>query len=178
MFIFNLKINGNKLFKIVIFILILISLVITSMICYDILLKPNYDSSKSYNNICKINESNYTNVLKEVHDNIDKYIDKQIDFVGYVYRDIDFNQNQFVLARDMVVSSDFKTVVVGFLCEEKSIKEYEDGCWIHIQGKIAKGNYHGEMPVIKINKIEKTKKPQEEYVYPPDDSFVVTSNII
>ena len=78
----------------------------------------------------------------------------------------------------MVVSSNFKTVVISFLCEEKSIKEYEDGCWIHIQGKITKGNYHGEMPIVKINRIKKTKKPLEEYVYPPDDSFVVTSNII
>ena len=28
----------------------------------------------------------------------------------------DFNNEQFVLARDMIVSSDFQTVVVGFLC--------------------------------------------------------------
>ena len=47
-----------------------------------------------------------------------------------------------------------------------------------INGEIIKGYYHNEIPVIDINKIEKTTKPEEEYVYPPDDTYIPTSVIL
>lgn len=78
----------------------------------------------------------------------------------------------------MIVSSDYQAVVVGFLCELSNAKEYKDGSWIEVEGKIEKGNYHGEIPVIRIEKIKETKAPSDEYVYPPDDTYVPTFNSI
>lgn len=121
--------------------------------------------------------SNYTNVLKTVHDNIDNYVGQKIKFSGYVYRMFDFKESQFVLARDMVISSDFQTVVVGFLCESTEIASYQDNSWVEIEGTIIKSNYHGDMPIIQVEKLHSIEKPSDEYVYPPDDSFVATSTI-
>ena len=42
------------------------------------------------------------------------------------------------------------------------------------KGKITKGNYHGDMPIVKITKIEETSKPNDEYVYPPSDTYIPT----
>ena len=180
MFIFNLKVNGNKLGKIFLGILFFLIIIITIIVCYRIIgnnfFKTN-DNIKS-KEIQELSVSNYANVLKEIHDNMDDYIGQKIKFSGYVHRMVDFNQNQFVLARDMIISSDFQTVVVGFLCECDKIKEYEDCTWVEIEGLITKGNYHGKMPIVKIEKIEKIDKPSDEYVYPPDDSFVPTSSIL
>lgn len=121
---------------------------------------------------------NYTNILKSVHDNPDEYIGQKIKFSGYVYRIIDFTEKDFVLARNMVVSSDFQTVVVGFLCNYEKAKDFEDGAWIEITGTIKKGIYHGEMPVIDIDNIQKIEKPSDEYVYPPDDHYIPTSSFM
>jgi uncharacterized membrane protein YcgQ (UPF0703/DUF1980 family) len=44
-----------------------------------------------------------------------------------------------------------------------------------LHGKIVKGNYHGEIPVIQVTKIETIEKPSDEYVYPPDDYYIPTS---
>ena len=41
--------------------------------------------------------------------------------VGYVFRANDFKENQFVLARDMIISSNLQTLVVGFLCETNEL---------------------------------------------------------
>ncbi len=179
MFICNLKVNGNKLGKIFLGILFAIIIIITIIVIYRIL-GNNFFKTNDDINFSKVQELtviNYTNVLQTVHNNIDEYVGQQIKFSGYVYRMTDFNQNQFVLARDMVISSDFQTVVVGFLCEYEDIKKYEDCTWIEIEGKITKGNYHGDMPIIKIEKIQEIDKPSDEYVYPPDESFVPTINI-
>ena len=78
----------------------------------------------------------------------------------------------------MVISSDLQTVVVGFLCEYETAKQYEDKCWVEVEGTIKKGNYHGEVAILEIEKMNKIEKPSEEYVYPPDDSFVSTSTVL
>ena len=86
--------------------------------------------------------------------------------------------NQFVLARDMIVSSNSQSVVVGFLCEYDNAKDFADNSWVQVTGEIFKGDYHGDMPIIKITNIERTEKPSEEYVYPPDDSYIPTAGIL
>lgn len=121
---------------------------------------------------------NYTNVLQKVHNNIDDYVGQKIKFSGYVYRLYDFSNEQFVLARNMIVSSDFQTVVVGFLCHSKIASNFADNTWVEIEGTITKGEYYGDMPIIEIEKINQIETPVEEYVYPPDDSFVTTSTVV
>lgn len=180
MFICNLKVNGSRLGKIFLGILFAIIIIITIIVIYRILGNNFFKTNDNISSpeVQELTTANYTNVLQTVHNNIDEYIGLQIKFSGYIYRMIDFNQNQFVLARDMVISSDFQTVVVGFLCECEDIKQYEDCTWIEIEGKITKGCYHGDMPIVKVEKIQRIDKPSDEYVYPPDESFVPTMSIL
>lgn len=178
MLIFNIKINGSKIFKIFISI---ISIIIISIVIYSIIKVVNLAKSDTCTNnpneISSISSNNYTNILKNVHDDLDNYLGKKINFTGYVYRSYDFNENEFVLARDMVVSSDFQTVVVGFLCESDKIKNFEDGTWVNLTGEITKGEYHGEIPLVKIKEIEEISDPDQSLVYPPDDDYLKTDDI-
>ena len=55
----------------------------------------------------------------------------------------------------------------------------KDGIWIEIEGTITKGNYQGkDMPILEINNLKEIEKPNNEYVYPPDDTFIPTSAIL
>ena len=180
MFIYNLKLNGSKFFKII-FGLILTILIIILFIAIFRIFSTAKDLNKSTcisNDVSTISSSNYTNILKTVHDNIDNYIDVKIKFTGYIYRIYDFNENQFVLARDMIVSSDFKTVVVGFLCEYKYAKNFDDNTWVELTGTIKKGDYHGDMPIVHVTQINEIKKTSEEYVYPPSEDYIPTNGIL
>ena len=78
----------------------------------------------------------------------------------------------------MIISSDFQTVVVGFLCQTNLAKNFTDNSWVEIEGEITKGDYHGEIPVIKITNIKQVNKPNDEYVYPPNETYVPTSTIL
>ena len=182
MFVCNLNLNSNKIMKTILIILLIIVLLICTVIAYNIFGKNNFsvknDNCLVPGNVCEIDSKNYTNVLNEVHNNIDSYIGKKIKFSGYVYRVYDFSLDQFVLARNMVISSDFQTVVVGFLCSSKSSKDFADNTWVEIEGTITKGVYHEEIPIIQITRINEIEKPQDEYVYPPDNAFIPTSSII
>ncbi len=180
MFIYNFKVDGNKLGKTILVILFILIIIITIIVGYRILGNNFFKTNDSINkkDIYQITTNNYTNILKTVHDNIDNYVGQKICFSGYVYRLIDFTEKQFVLGRDMIISSDFQTVVVGFLCEYDNAISFENNTWVEIEATITKGDYHGEIPILKIEKINKIDKPSDEYVYPPDDSFVATSTIL
>lgn len=180
MFIFNFKVNGNRTAKIFMGILCVIVLILTVFICYKVIFNNFFKTNDDYlsDTTFELNSQNYANVLQNVHNNIDKYVGQKIKFTGYMFRMYDFNKEQFVLARDMIVSSDFQTVVVGFLCHSNIAKNFDDGTWVEIEGTITKGEYYGVMPVIEVENIKSVSVPNDEYVYPPDDSFVTTSTVL
>lgn len=180
MFIYNFKVNGSKLFKYFFITVIILIICILGIVIFRIFSGANNSRSSCLpqNKVSEISAKNYTNILKAVHEDIDSYIGLKINFTGYVYRVSDLNSNQFVLARDMLISSNSQCVVVGFLCEYENTKDYIDEDWINITGEITKGDYHGDMPIIKITEIKKVDKPSEEYVFPPDESYIPTSGIL
>ena len=180
MFVCNMKLNSKVVFKIIFVILCCVILIMCGIGVYKVFFRENVKINDNINEkgINVISSSNFTNVLKTVHSNLDEYVGTRIIFTGFVYRLYDFSPEQFVLAREMIVSTDYQAVVVGFLCHLNGAEKYKDGCWIEIEGTITKGDYHGEIPVIEIESIHETQIPNEEYVYPPDESYVVTSKIL
>ena len=143
---------------------------------YNASIKVNDDIKQ--NEISELTNKNYSTILKTVHENIDTYVGQKIKFSGFVYRVYDLDKEQFVLARNMIISSDFQTVVVGFLCHYKDAINFKDNTWVEIEGTITKGTYHEDMPILEITSIKKIDKPNDEYVYPPDEDYIPTSVII
>lgn len=180
MFIYNFKVNGSVLFKVMLAIIIIIVLILCGVIAYKI-----YSASIKVNDnlrtdgITELTNKNYTTILQSVHDNVDIYVGREIKYSGFVYRVYDLDKEQFVLGRNMIISSDLQTVVVGFLSHYKDAITLKDYTWVEIEGKITKGIYHNEdMPILEITNIKQINKPDDEYVYPPNDDYIPTSTIL
>ena len=182
MFIYNFKVNGSKIFKY--FFTGIVLLIIAILIFVSVKLFIGAKNNKSISScmpqsdVCAISAKNYTNVLKAVHEDIDTYVGIKINFTGYVYRVLDLTDTQFILARDMIISSDFQYVIVGFLCEYENAQDFANETWVELTGEITKGNYHGDMPIINVIEMKTVDKPNEEYVYPPDDTYIPTDGIL
>ena len=179
MFVKNFKLNSKMIFKII-FVILFILIFIMCIFGVAKMLRSKEQTTNPSNNVSKGNINvlttrNYTNVLKTVHSDLDTYVGKKIQFTGFVYRLYDFSNEQFVLGRQMIVSSDMQAVVVGFLCHLNGADKYKDGCWVEIEGTITKGDYHGAIPVIEIEAIKEVKTPSDEYVYPPEETYIPTS---
>lgn len=117
------------------------------------------------NTIIMTNE-NFTKILKECHDNPYKYEGKKIKTSGYIFRIKDFEDTQFVIARDMWINES-DSHVVGFLCELSDSSSFKDNDWVSAEGILYTGNYFGPMPILKIEKINKIEKPESQFVLPP-----------
>ena len=175
MFVCNLKLSRKLIFKIFFVLIFIVVIVVAGISAYKIFNYQTVNDNLKLPEISNVSSDNYTNVLKSVHDNLDEYIGQKINFTGYVYRVYDFTETQFVLARNMVISSDKQTLVVGFLCNYSKANEFSDNTWVNIIGKITKGDYHGDIPIIEITSMKQCDKPADEYVYPPDDTYIPTS---
>lgn len=187
MFICNFKLNKKKITKFLIIIFALIALILLAISSSKIF--EEIKKAISTEEITKISDSiptpeiaeltseNYTNILKQVHENLDTYIGQKVSFTGYIYRVSDLKENEFILARDMIINSKNQTVVVGFLCSYENAKDYPNDTWVKITGTIQKGYYYGDIPILNITKIEETSIPYNPLVNTPSDSYVPTSII-
>ena len=173
MFVCNLKINKKK-FVFLFTSLILILAILLMFLAFNKIFFNIPQSAISESNILTITSDNYTGFLKDCHESIDKYIGETIQITGYVYRMPDFNENQFVIARTMLINSNNKAVVVGLLSESNKIENFNNSTWVTCTGTIKKGNYNGDMPVLEVISIQASEIPEDEFVYSPN----VSSNVL
>lgn len=178
MFIYNIKMNGSVLFKIILSIIVCIVVILCGVIGFRIFKESKQIDPTQMKEVHVLTNKNYATVLDTVHNDISSYVGQKIQFSGFVYRVYDLDREQFVLGRNMIISSDFQTVVVGFLCHYKDAISFADSTWVELEGTITKGEYHGDMPIIEVTSIKKIDKPNDEYVYPPDENFIPTSAIL
>ena len=172
MFIYNLKMNKKALCRGFIAICLLIILCTILYSFYIIFIKKNPTCDAKQNEIIELNETNYTNILKSANEDVDSYVGSKVKITGYVYRLIDFDKTQFVVARDMKFEKSSQSLVVGFLCESKDASKYSDGTWVEIVGKIKKGRFNSELAVLDVISIKETTKPVNLYVNPPDNTYI------
>ena len=95
MFLYNFKVNSNKLVKCVFIILFIIVLVIFSIGIYDVFFKKDIpeqiDDSFSITDtintdkIFEITSNNYTNILDAVTNDLNSYIGCKIHFIGFIF---------------------------------------------------------------------------------------------
>ena len=177
MFICNLKMNKRAICIsfILVSLLIVTSIIIFSI--YYIFLKKADACSPSQNEIIDLNEINYANILKSANENIDSYIGTKVRITGYVYRLVDFNNSQFVVARDMKLKNSSQSLIVGFLCESKDASKFSDGSWVEVVGTIKKGKLNEELAILEVLSIKESTKPENIFVNPPDDTYITTVSI-
>ena len=169
MFIYNFKLNKKMLsisFIIISFIIIL-SIIVFSIYIIFFNKSKNKSNCINSNEIVEIDEKNYANILKASNENIDDYIGVKIQVTGYIYRLLDFNENQFVIARDMKLPGNSQSLIIGFLCNYKNASAFSDGAWVNVIGEIKRGYFNGDIAVLDIISIEETSKPSPLLVDPP-----------
>lgn len=132
MFIYNFNFNNKNFKKIFIGIIITLAIILIIISVLQLINSlKNTSKISNTNDLIKVTSENYTNFLKDCHENIDNYIDSKVTITGYIYKMPDFTDNQFVIARTMLLDTDSASVknclandetitangvVVGILC--------------------------------------------------------------
>ncbi|GED53084.1 MULTISPECIES: TIGR03943 family putative permease subunit [Brevibacillus] len=95
-----------------------------------------------------------------------EFAGKEVQTMGFVYREAGFSPEQFVVARFSVSCCTADATVFGILVEVPEASKWKTDSWVQVRGKLElrKVNEY-DMLVLKASKVEKVEAPKDPYVY-------------
>jgi putative membrane protein len=115
---------------------------------------------------------NFKNHYEDIYGNPENYVGRAINIKGFVYNQKGLNKNEFILSRIVVSCCMADAQLWGLLCNYSKEKIFTEGTWVNIEGTLGQREYQdlksGEIsiiPIIKVNKIERADKQDNDYLY-------------
>lgn len=91
---------------------------------------------------------------------------KELETMGFVYRQPDFTKEQFVVARFSVTCCSADASVYGVLVEKGDADKWAKDSWVKVKGKLELRQVDGyDMLVLKASHVEAVPTPKDPYVY-------------
>ncbi|MBM7702440.1 TIGR03943 family putative permease subunit [Metabacillus iocasae] len=113
-----------------------------------------------------VKDEEYIPVMNVIESNVEAFVGKEIEVDGFVYREPEFEDNQFVVARFGLSCCVADASVYGTLATSKHAQKFEEDEWIKVKGVIEQIEYNGLLlPYIQIKEITKIERPANPYVY-------------
>lgn len=114
-----------------------------------------------------IDDSNFVKWIDAIYNNPLEYEGKKITVMGFVFKDKQFKDNEFVPARMVMTCCAADMTVIGLLARYSKAQELRENSWFKFSGTLVNSEFNGKyIPVINIETVERTAKPKNEYVYP------------
>lgn len=128
----------------------------------------DYDKRESI----EIQDYNYLRELDMIWNNLDKYKGKTIIISGFVYKEDNFSEKEFAVARMLMTCCAADAQIIGFMANWANANELEKDQWVRVYGTIDSTKYKKDgknesaYPLIKVDKLEKINKPENIYINP------------
>lgn len=117
--------------------------------------------------IIELNNEGYGIWYIDSLDNLDRYIDKTVQFTAMVLKPEGFPKGYFVPGRMAMTCCADDMAFLGFACEYDKADSLTNKQWVKVTAKVACeyfADYQGEGPVLKAVSVEQTKAPKEEII--------------
>lgn len=119
-----------------------------------------------------IGESGFIETISALDFYMNPFIGKKAEISGFVYREDDMAENQFVVARFALQCCSADAFPFGLLIESSMGRELPKDTWVRITGTLGSGAYNGnELLKIDASKIERIPAPASPYIYPEYDYY-------
>nr|WP_051314684.1 TIGR03943 family protein [Alteribacter aurantiacus] len=120
-----------------------------------------------HQDVITVTEDNYLDIMTVMDVHLDQFIGKDIEIVGFAYREPDFEDHELVAARFSMTCCTADAGVYGTLIQSDEAKDIEEDTWIHAYGTIEASEYNGyRLPVITDAILNEVDEPESPYVYP------------
>ena len=118
-----------------------------------------------------------------LYENQEQLSGHRFRLTGFVYKDPDLENNQFVIARFVIVCCLADTVPIGIIAESPNASDLKSDTWVEAEGVLKMlstfnaadtiepvSNFHGantDIPDFVITGLKKIPTPNDPYLYPP-----------
>ena len=118
-------------------------------------------------------DGNFAQILEDMMRDIYRYKGNKAVITGFVFREADFDEQEFVVGRLMMTCCAADAQIVGLLSRWEDAKTLKQDQWVRVMGTIDVTNFYDkflgqehEVPVIQVEKVELIEKPAAQYIYP------------
>ncbi len=120
-----------------------------------------------HEDVITVTEENYLDIMTVMDIHLDTFVGKEIEIIGFAYREPDFDDHQLVAARFSMTCCAADAGVYGTLIDSNEAAQIEDDSWFHAYGTIDADKYNGQrLPVIHNAELTEVEEPDSPYVYP------------
>jgi uncharacterized repeat protein (TIGR03943 family) len=120
--------------------------------------------------VIPVKEDLYIETLTTVDLYLDQFVGKKMELTGFVYRQEDMKDNQFVVGRFSIQCCSADAAPFGVLAEYDRAKNFADDSWVTVTGTIQKTKFNDmDIMVLKVEKVAKAEPAKAQYVYPNID---------
>ena len=92
---------------------------------------------------------------------------QEADIVGFVYRDVRFADDQFMVGRFAITCCVADALAIGVVVTTEDAQEYTQDTWVRVHGTFRRGEVEGQpIPVLSVTEIERIQQPEQPYLYP------------
>lgn len=92
---------------------------------------------------------------------------QQVDVIGFVYRDIRFAGDQFMVARFAVSCCVADARAMGLVVQTRNASQYTTGAWVRVKGTFNDGTLGTDrLPVVTPSEVTLVSQPVQPYLYP------------
>jgi putative membrane protein len=109
---------------------------------------------------------------EDIYGNSCKYVGRVINMKGFIYKQKDLKEDEFILSRILVSCCMADASLVGLLCDYKGERVFTEGEFISIEGILGEREYKDTksgvavvIPIIQVTELEKVDKLSNEYIY-------------
>jgi putative membrane protein len=122
--------------------------------------------------VVKVSSDHYLDVMSVLDIYLDKFIGKEIETTGFVYREDGMEENQAVIARFSMNCCSADAIVYGTIVEGDGVSKLETDTWYTVNGIIDETEYNNiRLPLVKVQSLEKIEPLKDPYVYPSAESL-------
>lgn len=113
-----------------------------------------------------VNDAYYLDTLDIIVNNIDSFVGKEIELLGFVYKEADLKADEFVVARFAISCCIADSSVYGLIASASMANPVVTDEWIRTTGVISKTTVNDwELPMIQVTNVERIDQPEDPYVY-------------
>ncbi|GCL73080.1 TIGR03943 family putative permease subunit [Paenibacillus naphthalenovorans] len=130
----------------------------------------NYAKKLYQEELIQVREEFFIETLTSVDLYLDRFIGKKLEMTGFVYRQEEMKNNQFVVGRFSIQCCSADAAPFGVLAEYDRAAALADDSWVTVTGTIGKTTFNDiEIMVLKVEKVAKAEPSKNPYVYPNFD---------
>lgn len=92
---------------------------------------------------------------------------QEANLVGFVYRDIRFGEDQFMVSRFTLSCCVADASAIGVVVQAENAAEFETNQWVQVRGTFTEGTLDGgPLPVVAADEIIPVQEPEQPYLFP------------